>query len=161
MVSSQGSGKPTDNGEHGSACPGIMGVMATIPESSKNSLDQRLNIRAPARWPQINRVATRFRGSFAYVTAHLTDGDELALMRLKYAGSARTWGFAIYRASHNEYDDSWLPDGHPAGSPEDALDTVCGLYLTNPPPGSEPPTSLQACSRARVACKPSQNIPGA
>ena len=106
--------------------------MAAIPESTKTSLSQQLNIRARERWPQISRVNTRFRGSFAYVTAHLTDGDDLPLMRLRYAGSARTWGFAIYRASHDDYEDSWLPDGHPAGTPETALDTVCGLYLVDP-----------------------------
>jgi len=106
--------------------------MATIPESTKASLTQRLNIRARERWTQISRVSTRFRGSFAYVTAHLSDGDELPLMRLRYAGSARTWGFAIYRASHDDYENSSLPDGSPAGDPETALDTACGLYLTDP-----------------------------
>jgi hypothetical protein len=30
-------------------------------------------------------------------------------MRLRYAGSAATWGFAIYRASHDDYDKS-VPD---------------------------------------------------
>ncbi len=109
-----------------------MDTMATIPESTKASLAQRLNIRTRERWHQISCVSTRFRGSFAYVTAHLPDGDELPLMRLRYAGSARTWGFAIYRASHDDYKTSWLPDGSPAGAPETALDTACGLYLADP-----------------------------
>jgi hypothetical protein len=47
---------------------------------------------------------------------------------------AHTWGFAIYRASHDDYEDSYLPTGIPAGSPEDALDCACGLYLNNPTP---------------------------
>jgi len=42
------------------------------------------------------------------------------------------WGFAVYRASHHDYQDSWLPDGTPAGSPEQALDCACGLYLNDP-----------------------------
>lgn len=100
--------------------------MAAIPESTRISLSQRLNSRARQRWPQIRRVDTQFRGAFAYVTAQLSDGDELPLMRLRYGGSARTWGFAIYRASHNDYEDCWLPDGHTAGAPEDAVGTACG-----------------------------------
>lgn len=106
--------------------------MAGIPDSTKISLTQRLNIGARQRWPQINRVQTRYRGSFAYVTAQLPDGDELPLMRLRYGGSAHIWGFAIYRPSHNDYENSWLPDGQTAGTLEDALDTAARLYLTDP-----------------------------
>jgi hypothetical protein len=40
-----------------------------------------------------------------------------------------TWGFAIYRASHEDYQDSILPSGYPAGTPQEALDCACGLYL--------------------------------
>ena len=54
------------------------------------------------------------------------------LCRLRYGGSAHTWGFAIYRASHDDYEDSWLHTGMAAGSPEDALDCACGLYLNDP-----------------------------
>jgi len=42
-------------------------------------------------------------------------------MRLRYAGSASTWGFAIYRASHDDYEKSVLPSGWPAGTPQEAL----------------------------------------
>jgi hypothetical protein len=68
----------------------------------------------------------------AYVDAGLEDGQTVKLCRLRYAGSASTWGFAIWRASHDDYQASWLPSGFPSGSPEDALDTACGLYLGNP-----------------------------
>ena len=47
-------------------------------------------------------------------------------------GSAARWGFALYLASKNGYKDSVLPTGHSAGTPEDALDTACGLYLSDP-----------------------------
>ena len=43
-----------------------------------------------------------------------------------------TWGFAIYLASSNEYEDNILPSGLPFGSPEEALDCACGLYLNDP-----------------------------
>jgi len=56
----------------------------------------------------------------------------LPLCRLRYAGSARDWGFAIYRASHDDYEDSTCPPASPAGTAEDALDTACGLYLGDP-----------------------------
>ena len=42
------------------------------------------------------------------------------------------WGFAIYRASHEDYQDSMLPNGHGGGTAEEALDTACGLYLGDP-----------------------------
>jgi hypothetical protein len=91
----------------------------------------------------------RFRGQFAYVTGKLPDGSELPLCRLRYGGYASTWGFAIYRASHDDYQDSFLPSGQPAGTPEEALDCACGLYLGDPtawltPPGTDTPTDLQA-----------------
>ena len=50
-------------------------------------------------------------------------------MRLRYTGSASTWGFATYRASHDDYEKAILPSGYPAGTPQDALDCACGLYL--------------------------------
>lgn len=74
----------------------------------------------------------RHRAGFAYISGHLADGDPLPLCRLRYAGSASTWGFAIYRASHDDYEDSILPTGAFAGTPEDALDCACGLYLNDP-----------------------------
>jgi hypothetical protein len=106
--------------------------MAAPPTSTKTSLQQRLSARARQRWPQLNGVDVRFRGAFAYVTGQLAAGDTLPLMRLRYGGSASRWGFAIYLASKGGYQDSVLPIGHMAGSPEDALDTACGLYLGDP-----------------------------
>lgn len=34
-------------------------------------------------------------------------------------------GFAIYRASHNDYQDCYLPTGILSGTVKDALDTAC------------------------------------
>ncbi len=106
--------------------------MPTPPTSTKTSLGQRLSDHARQRWPALNRVSIRFRGAFAYVDAHLPDGEIMPLCRLRYSGSASIWGFAIYRASHNDYQNSFLPTGHTAGSPEEALDCACGLYLGDP-----------------------------
>jgi hypothetical protein len=106
--------------------------MPTPPASTKTSLQQRLSARARERWPQLAGVDVRFRGAFAYVSGHTRDGDTMPLMRLRYGGSAARWGFAIYLASKDGYQDSALPTGQFAGAPEDALDTACGLYLGDP-----------------------------
>jgi hypothetical protein len=106
--------------------------MAKPPESTRISLRQKLAARAAERWPQLGRVDVRWHGQFAYVSAQLPDGSTQPLMRLRYADSASTWGFAIYRASHDDYEKSLLPSGWPAGSPQDALDCACGLYLGDP-----------------------------
>ena len=52
-------------------------------------------------------------------------------MRLRYGGSATRWGFAIYLASKDGYQDSVLPTGMFAGSPQDALACACDLYITH------------------------------
>ena len=106
--------------------------MAAPPASTKTSLQQKLSARARERWPDLAGVDVRFRGAFAYVTGRLADGETLPLMRLRYGGSATRWGFAIYLASNDGYQDSVLPTGAFAGTPEDALDTACGLYLGDP-----------------------------
>ena len=134
--------------------------MASPPASTKTSLGQRLRERARQRWPQLAGIDVRFRGQFAYVTGKLPDGSELPLCRLRYGGYASTWGFAIYRASHDDYQDSFLPSGQPAGTPEEALDCACGLYLGDPtawltPPGTDTPTDLQAGALAAATrCGP-------
>ena len=102
------------------------------PRVNKRLPQSRLTDRARERWPALAHVTVRFRGGFAYVTGHLPGDEELPLCRLRYGGSASMWGFAIYRASHQGYEDSYLPDGSTAGTPEDGFDTACGLYLADP-----------------------------
>lgn len=103
-----------------------------MPDSTRASLQQRLSQRARDRWPALDAVSVKYRAGFAYVTGHLPDDEELPLCRLRYGGSANRWGFAIYRASHDDYEDSILPNGAFAGTAEDALDCACGLYLNDP-----------------------------
>ena len=102
------------------------------PASTKASLTQRLNTRAQERWPEFDSIEVRFRANFAYVEGREADGGVLKLCRLRYGGSAQLWGFALYRASHDDYEDAVLPNGMFAGSAEDALDCACGLYLNDP-----------------------------
>jgi hypothetical protein len=74
----------------------------------------------------------RHHGRFAYITGHLPDGTSQPLCRLRYGGYANQWGFAIWLASTNRYEDSVLPSGMPVGTAEEALDCACGLYLNDP-----------------------------
>ena len=106
--------------------------MPKVPESTKTSLALRLNAHARTRWPDLAGVEVRFRANFASITGTLADGETLPLCRLRYGGSASQWGFALYRASHDDYQDSFLPTGGFAGTPEQALDCACGLYLNDP-----------------------------
>ncbi|MCP3770144.1 hypothetical protein [Streptomyces sp. MAR25Y5] len=104
--------------------------MPTVPESTKTSLAQKLTARARTAWPKLAGPDIRYRGQFAYVDGELADGESIKLMRLRYGGSAGTWGFALYLASTDKYEDTILPTGSLAGTPEEALDCACGLYLT-------------------------------
>jgi hypothetical protein len=116
--------------------------VATPPASTKTSLGQRLTQHARSRWPALTRVQVCFRAQFAYIDGHLPDGEVLRLCRLRYTGSSSTWGFAIYRASHDDYENNLLPNGQFAGTPEDALDCACGLYLNDPAAWLQDPSPM-------------------
>jgi hypothetical protein len=125
--------------------------VAKYPDSTKGSLEQRLRARARERWPQIASLQIRHRGIFSYVDATLTDATTLKLCRLRYVGSAHQWQFAVYRASHDDYDESVFFTGLPVGTCQDALDTACGLYLNDPTAWIQPPTNLRARPLRRAA----------
>jgi hypothetical protein len=97
-----------------------------IPESTKTSLGQRLRQRQRERWPGLAGVDVRFRSRFAYIDGELEGGEVLPLCRLRYAGSASLWGFAVYLASRDGYQDSVLPSGLPVGTPEEAWTAPAG-----------------------------------
>lgn len=119
----------------------IMDTVPTPPESKKTSLRQRLKARASQRWPQLAELTIRHHGGFAYINGQLPDGTTVPLFRLRYSGSAHSWGFAIHLATRNSYENSVLPSGNPVGTPEEALDGACGLYLNDPTAWTTPPTN--------------------
>ena len=127
--------QPTERGVGSDTPPADRALSETVPkpppESTKTSLRQRLTRHAEQRWPALTAVHVRYHGVFAYIAGQLPDGVTLPLCRLRYGGSASTWGFAIYLASRDGYENSILPSGLPAGSPEEALDCSCGLYLND------------------------------
>ncbi|MFF2118249.1 ATP-binding protein, partial [Kitasatospora sp. NPDC058184] len=88
-----------------------------------------LDHHARERWPHVNAITVRFRAGFAYVAAELPGEHSLPLCRLRFTGVLHTWGFALYLASSDSYKDNILPNGMPAGSPEESLDCAGGLYL--------------------------------
>jgi hypothetical protein len=49
--------------------------------------------------------------------------------RLRYGGSAHSFGFAIYSPASDSYEDALMLTGMPAGSPQEALDTACTVHL--------------------------------
>jgi hypothetical protein len=135
----------------GPGCQEKMTVVATYPDSTKTSMEQRLRARARERWPQIASLHIRHRGTFSYVDATLTDDTTIKLCRLRYVGSAHDWQFAIYRASHDDYDESVFFTGLPVGTCQDALDTACGLYLNDPTAWARPPTNLRARPHSHIS----------
>jgi hypothetical protein len=106
-----------------------MTSMPAIPESTRNSLNHRLYTHAKDNWPQLADLQVHYRANLAYVTGVLPDGERLPLCRLRYGGSAHSFGFAIYSAAKDRYEDSVLLTGLTSGSPQDALDTACTIHL--------------------------------
>ena len=106
--------------------------MPTPSQSTRLSLEQRLGEHARTAWPQLRRLHVSHRGAFAYVEGEPAEGEQVKLMRLRYGGTISRWGFALYYASSDRYEDSLLPTGGFAGSPEDALDCAWQLHLAAP-----------------------------
>ncbi|MGW6503868.1 hypothetical protein [Nonomuraea angiospora] len=55
----------------------------------------------------------------------------LPLIRLRYGGSASIWRFGLYLAGSGAYENQILPTGMSAGTPQEALDCACDLYLSH------------------------------
>ena len=116
----------------------MMGHVPAIPESTRSSITLRLLDHAEKNWPQLVKVRARYHGSFAYITGVLRDGQQIPLFRLRSGGSAHSFGFAIYSAAHDRYQNAVLRTGLPAGTPQEALDTACTVHLTQPGHQPEP-----------------------
>ena len=124
---------------------GTMGRMPAIPQSTRSSILPRLLDHTDKNWPQLKKVQARYHGPFAYITGVLPGGEQIPLFRLRYGGSAHSFGFAIYSAARDRYEDAVLRTGLPIGTPQEALDTACTVHLAGigHEPGNEPPTNLR------------------
>jgi hypothetical protein len=110
----------------------MMGHMPAIPASTRSSITLRLLIHAEEHWPQLGKLEVTCRGGFAYATAALPGEDQpRPLFRLRYGGSAHSFGFALYSHATGRYENTVLLTGSPAGTPQEALDTACTLYLAD------------------------------
>jgi hypothetical protein len=107
----------------------MMGHMPAIPASTRSSITLRLLDHAEKHWPQLRKVEVTCRGTFAYAAGVLPGGEQIPLFRLRYGGSAHSFGFAIYSAARDRYENAVLLTGLPTGTPQEALDTACTLYL--------------------------------
>ena len=121
--------------------------MPAIPASTRSSITLRLLDHAGKHWPQLDQVEVTCRSSFAYVTGVLPGGEQFPLFRLRYGGSARSFGFAIYSAARERYQDAVLLIGPWTGSPQEALDTACTVHLAGigHEPAPEPRRTYRAC----------------
>lgn len=115
-----------------------MNVMPRPSDAVKTALKRRLEVHRAGRWPQLTRLDVRLRGEYAYIDA-VEDDDTWPLCRLRFTGSPERWGFAIHLASRAGYEPSVLPSGQHVGTPEEAVDCACGLYLGDPAAWLEPP----------------------
>lgn len=104
----------------------------TIPDLTRYGLKRRLDQRRRERWTDLGDLESRYRGSFAYVTGTDTDGDPCVPVPAPLPGITRRVGLGIYLSSKDGYQDSVLPHGSPIGTPAQALDCACGLYLNDP-----------------------------
>jgi hypothetical protein len=121
-----------------------MGHMPAIPASTRSSITWRLILHAEQNWPQLQKVEVTFRGSFAYAAGVLPGGEQVPLFRLRYGGSAHSFGFAVCSPAREQYEDALLLTGHPTGTPQEALDTACIIHLADlgHQPDSEPLNEL-------------------
>jgi hypothetical protein len=103
--------------------------MPAIPESTRSSIILRLLDHTEHNWPQLKQAQARYHGSFAYITGVLPSGEQIPLFRLRYGGSAHSFGFAIYSPACDRYEDAVLLIGLPIGSPQEAFDIACTLHL--------------------------------
>jgi hypothetical protein len=123
----------------------MMGHMPAIPESTRSSITLRLLLHAKEHWPRLENLQVTCRGGFAYATAALPGSEPQPLFRLRYGGSAHSFGFALYSHASERYEDAVLLTGRPVGTPQEALDAACTLYFASitHKPSSGPLTNLR------------------
>jgi hypothetical protein len=97
----------------------------------KDLIEGTVDHHASQRWPALEEVTIRWRGSYGYLTGYLSEDDDetIPLCRIQYLGDPDEWAFAIWQASTDSYAEAVLLDGRPTGHPTTALDTACTLYL--------------------------------
>jgi len=62
----------------------------------KEQVENELDHHASRRWPQLEEVTIRWRGSYGYVSGYVNEDDAIPLCRITYLGSPQDWEFAVY-----------------------------------------------------------------
>ena len=65
----------------------------------------------------------------------------MRLCRLRYGGSAHQWGFAIYRASHDDYEDPTCPTATPSAPAKKPSTPPAASTSGDPTACTKPPTN--------------------
>jgi hypothetical protein len=120
----------------------------------KDLIEGTVDHHASQRWPALEEVTIRWRGSYGYLTGYLSDDDDdtIPLCRIQYLGDPDEWAFAIWQASTDSYAQAILLDGQPTGHPTTALDTACTLYLASTAtPKTQPHQPLKDLRGAALA----------
>ena len=102
-----------------------------IPESTELSLQGKLVARQRERWPNSRTCGCASGATWPTSTVSCPTAT-FCPSPPPLAGSATYFGFAVYLASRDGYEDSFLPNGAFEATPADALDCACGLYLGDP-----------------------------
>ena len=128
-------------GWHPNAAPGDNEAMPVPSRRLKELIEGTVDHHASQRWPALEEVTIRWRGSYGYLTGYLSedDSDTIKLCRIQYLGDPDAWAFAIWQASSDSYTDAVLLDGSFTGHPSLALDTACTLYLAGAGDQTRPP----------------------
>jgi len=115
------------------AAPGDNDPMPVPSRRLKDLIEGTVDHHASRRWPALEEVTITWRGSYGYLTGHLSDNDDdtINLCRIQYLGDPDDWAFAIWQASSDSYTEAVLLDGQFTGHPNLALDTACTLYLAD------------------------------
>src|SRR5712692_4200762 len=151
-------GNPRDSparpGPGGGAAPGDNEAMPLPSRRLKELIEGTVDHHASQRWPALEEVTIRWRGSYGYLTGYLSENDDdtIPLCRIGYLGVPDNWAFAIWQASTDGYAESVLLDGQPTGHPNQALDTACTLYLADaaehPKQHRTPQGLMRGCTRS-------------
>jgi hypothetical protein len=132
----------------GTARSSGMAAPGQITARTRSSIIVRLLDHAEKNWPQLAKVRARYHGSFAYITAMFRNGEQIPLFRLRYGGSAHSFGFAIYSAASDRYEDALLRTGLPDQAPRKKPSTP-------PAPFTRPTSNWRYVRRgARVLPRP-------
>jgi len=124
-----------------------MSHMPAIPASTHSSITLRLLDHAENHWPQLDKVEVTCRAGFAYAAGVVPGGQTIPLFRLRYGGSAHSFGFAIYSAARDRYEDAVLLTGLPPEHPRKP---------STPPAPSTSPTSATTLSPETPAEPPDE-----